>query len=135
MTLTSTRYNLHRRNFRDEATLGVGLLMGGSIVRTLYTLARAAQATLTGHERPWIALGVGTLPVLGNLAYPIQIAWTGAGREEPLAQFILSDGCAVLGGKLPIWGGRDPLTEHATNHLPDLVLGLAAGSRRTGAPK
>jgi hypothetical protein len=119
----------------DEATLGVGLLMGGSIVRTLYTLARAAQATLTGHERPWIALGVGTLPVLGNLAYPIQIAWTGAGREEPLAQFILYDGCAVLGGKLPIWGGRDTLTEHATNHLPDLVLGLAAGSRRTGAPK
>ena len=123
---------LYAAGLIDEATLGVGMVAGGCIARTIYTSARVAHATLAGRDRPWIALGVGALPVLGNLAYPMQIAWTGAGREEPLAQFLLYDGCALLGGKLPIWGGRDTLTEHATNHLPDLLLGHRRRGRAAG---
>ncbi len=106
----------------DETTLGIGIVAGGCVARTMYTLGRLVQAGMQGRERPWIALGVGALPVLGNLAYPMQIVYSGAGRDDLLAQFLLYDGCSLIGAKLPIWGGRDTLTEHVLNHLPDRLL-------------
>jgi hypothetical protein len=103
-------------------TLGIALLFGGSIGRTAYTLGRVVQCTLLGHERPWVALGTGILPVVGNLAYPAQIVYSSTVEQDLLAQFLLYDSCTVLGRKLPIWGGRDTLTEHTFNHLPDLLV-------------
>lgn len=120
---------LYAAGLIQETTLGVGLILCGSVARTLYTLGRCIQATAQGRERPWIALGFGTLPVLGNLAYPVQILYSGAGRDDLLAQFLLYDGCSLIGAKLPIWGGRDTLTEHLWNRLPDRLLSRA-GSRR-----
>jgi hypothetical protein len=103
-------------------TLGVALVFGGSIGRTAYTLGRVIQCSLLRHERPWVALGTGVLPVVGNLAYPAQIVYSSTVEQDLLAQFLLYDSCTVLGRRLPIWGGRDTLTEHAFNHLPDLVV-------------
>lgn len=106
----------------DQTTLTIILLTGGLVGRTLYTAGRFIQSLLRGRELPWIALGVGLVPVIGNLAYPLQIVGSSHEQRDLLAQFILYDACATLGRRLPIWGGRDTLTEHWFNHLPDLVV-------------
>jgi hypothetical protein len=102
--------------------LALVLLGAGCFARTAYTLGRLVQSTLIGHEKPWVALGVGLLPVFGNFAYPLQIIYSSTVVDDIVAQFLLYDGCSILGRKLPIWGGRDTLTEHAFNHLPDRLV-------------
>lgn len=106
----------------DETTLTIAVLSGGSIGRTLYTTYRFFDSLARKRELPWIALGVGVLPVLGNLAYPLQLVATSREEDDILAQFILYDSCTLIGRKLPIWGGKDTLTEHAFNHLPDRIV-------------
>ena len=64
------------------------------------------------------------LPVVGNFAYPLQLLYSSRIEEDDLARFILYDGCARIGEKLPIWGGRDTLTEHLLNRLPDRLVKL-----------
>ena len=56
------------------------------------------------------------------MAFPFQIARSGREEGDVVAQFIVYDGCALVGRRLPIWGGRDTLTEHRFNHLPDRWL-------------
>lgn len=99
-------------------TFGLGILLGGMIVRTLYTLLRIAQAFALRRPRPWLALAVGLLPVIGNAAFPAQLMWSSSGRSGRLARFVLFDLFAQFGRSIPIWGGRDTLTEHWFNRLP-----------------
>lgn len=106
----------------SETTLIIMVASGGCAARTLYTLGRLIQQAVKGRERPWVALFVGAVPVLGNLAFPLQIAYSGAEKNDLLAQFMLYDAFTVFGRKIPIWGGRDTLTEHRFNRLPELVL-------------
>ena len=74
------------------------------------------------RERPWVALGTGLLPVIGNFAYPCQILYSSADERARVARFIVQDGGALVGQALPIWGGRDPAAEHRGNRLPDRLL-------------
>jgi len=106
-----------------------GLLMveGGAIVRTAYTLGRVIQNTMRRREKPWIALAVGTLPMIGNLAFPVQILFSSAHTGATIAQFILYDTFARLGRAVPIWGGHDTLSEHLFNRLPDTLIRRTAG--------
>ncbi len=106
--------------------LGAILVAGGAIGRTLYTLGRLLQAALRGERKPWIALGVGVLPVAGNAAYPIELLYCGAGEGRALARFLIYDVFAAAGRAVPIWGGSDTWTEHWFNRLPDRVPGLRA---------
>jgi hypothetical protein len=106
----------------NEATVGIAILAGGSVSRSLYTLGRVAYDVVRGREPAWIALGTGVLPVVGNLAFPLQIAYSSRGNDDLLAQFILYDGMSLVGRRLPIWGGADTLTEHVCNQLPDRVV-------------
>ena len=102
---------------------GVILLIGGGMLgRTAYTSYRIAHATVRGEARPWVALGAGLLPVVGNAAYPIQIVCTGADRDAKLAQFILYSTVTQVGELVPIWGGRDTHVEHWFNRIGDLVV-------------
>lgn len=110
----------------EEITLLVCIALAGSSVRTLYTLGRLIQSALRGREKPWIALVVGVAPVLGNLAYPLQIIFSGTHEHATVARFILYDTFTRLGRHVPIWGGRDTLTEHVFNRCPDVILGLIA---------
>ncbi len=106
----------------SEATVALVILAGGSLSRSLYTSLRTIQEISRGGKPPWIALGVGVLPVLGNLAYPAQIAWTGHGDKNLPAQFLLYDGLTLIGRRLPIWGGRNTLTEQLSNHAVDRLV-------------
>jgi hypothetical protein len=113
----------------DEATVGIAILAGGSVSRSLYTLGRMAYDALHRRELAWVALATGVLPVLGNLAFPLQIAWSSREDDELQAQFILYDGMSVLGRRLPIRGGADTLTEHVLNEFPDrIILRRSGGS-------
>jgi len=106
----------------DETTVALVILAGGSLSRSLYTGLRTIQEITRGGNPPWVALGVGVLPVLGNLAYPAQIAWTGHGSRNLPAQFLLYDGMTLIGRRFPIWGGRNTLTEHLANHSADHIV-------------
>ena len=106
----------------DEATLTLAVLAGGPLARTLYTLGRLFQAACTRRELPWIALATGAIPVVGNLAYALQIVSSSRDEEGFVAQFILYDACSTIGRRLPVWGGPDTLIEHAFNHVPDRVI-------------
>jgi hypothetical protein len=106
----------------DAVTLSLVWMSGGSVGRTAYTAGRMIQNLLRGRELPWTALWVGLFPVLGNLAFPLQIVRSGREDEDTIARFLLYDGCSVIGRRIPIWGGPDTLTEHWINHWPDRLV-------------
>ncbi len=115
-------------------TLGLGIVLGGMVVRTAYTLLRIAQAFALRRPRPWLALAVGLLPVIGNAAFPAQLAWSSSGRSGRLARFVLFDLFAQFGRSIPVWGGRDTLTEHWFNRLPLRLTWLRRLRARRVAP-
>ncbi len=110
----------------DLVTAGLVIAAGGAVARTLYTLGRVVQCWLTGQRRPWVALGVGILPMAGNAAFPAELVYcsTGAGGAGRLARFIVLDTFAAVGRAVPIWGGADSLLEHRCNRLGVLFIGL-----------
>jgi hypothetical protein len=113
----------------DEATVGLAILAGGSVSRTLYTAGRVLHDLLRGRRAPWVALGVGTLPVIGNLAFPAQIAWRSREEADLAAQFLLYDGMSMIGRRIPIWGGRDTLLEYLANQAVDRFVPTAQPPR------
>lgn len=106
----------------DVLTGAVLLVLGGSMLRTLYTLVRCGHAVLVKQRPPLVALMVGTLPVVGNTAFLVQKAFSLTTAEGKLAAFLLYDIFSWIGQRVPIWGGQDSDTEHRLNHLTDLVV-------------
>lgn len=110
----------------NEAILVTGVAFGGIIYRTLYTLGRIIyeRVALPVEKRypRWIALVIGMIPTFGNLAYPTQMVYAAGSKSKELAEFLMFDISTRIGGKIPIWGGKDTLTEHFFNHIPDLVI-------------
>jgi len=101
----------------------VGLLVvyGGAIGRTLYTFGRTLQALVRGRHLPVVALAVGLLPVVGNTAYPLQLLAASGTRDGGVAKFMVHDIFSAIGRRLPIWGGKDTLTEHRANAVATFV--------------
>ena len=106
----------------DPLLAGALLLGAGPLGRTVYTLIRLAEAVVHRVEKPWVSLFIGLLPVVGNVAYPMQVLYASASRHSKLAQFIVCDATTRLGEHLPIWGGPDTQTEHFFSRLADLVV-------------
>ena len=104
------------------ATMALLITTGGAIGRTLYTLGRMIMAASQGERLPWIALAAGLLPVFGNVAYPLQLAYLSTERRGKLAGFIIYDSTTAVGELLPIWGGRDTATEHWMNRMTDFIV-------------
>ena len=96
------------------------IVFGGVIARTAYTTGRLIQQAIRRQRLPWVALGVGLLPIVGSVAYPAQLAYR-AERSQALPRFIVYDMFASIGRALPVWGGCDTLTEHWFNRLPDAL--------------
>lgn len=106
----------------DESLLLSGVVLSGGIGRTLYTVPRMLGALSRGAPRPWIALGVGVFPVIGNIAFPLQLLYAAQQRDNPVAQFLIYDSFTRLGRMVPIWGGSDSLVEHWTNRLGHIFV-------------
>lgn len=113
---------LYALGLLTEGWLALAVLSAGPVARSLYTGGRVVQNTLRGKERPWTALAVGALPVVGNFAFPIQFLRSSQTEEDDLARFLLYDGFARIGARIPIWGGEDTLTEHTLNRMADHIV-------------
>ena len=83
---------------------------------TLWRMARNVGRRVNYGE----ALLVGVLPVIGNLAYPVQMF----ASHRQLATFLIRDNAARLGRWLPIYGGRDSRVEIAAVKAANLPLEL-----------
>lgn len=99
----------------DEVAAITWFVVGGPIYRSTYTLYRMLQASREGKPLPWVALLVGLLPTIGDIAYPCQIIYLAGGKRGKMARFIVYDFFTRLGEKIPIWGGEDTRTEHFFN--------------------
>ena len=106
----------------SEPMLALMLVSGGALGRTTYTGLRCVQSGFRGQRQPWAALGVGLLPVVGNVAFPIQAVIWSREQGQRLSQFLLYDACAGIGRRVPIWGGSNSLVEAWANRLPDVIL-------------
>ncbi|MDX1683546.1 MAG: hypothetical protein R3336_10520, partial [Phycisphaeraceae bacterium] len=53
----------------------------------------------------------------GNAAYPLQLLWSSGPSGRAVGRFIVIDLVTSIGTAMPIWGGRDTLTEHFFNRL------------------
>jgi hypothetical protein len=106
----------------DEVVAITWFLIGGPIYRSIYTLYRMLQAAREGKALPWVALLVGLLPTIGDIAYPCQIIYLAGGRRGKVARFIVYDFFTRLGEKIPIWGGEDTLTEHFFNQCAHRLI-------------
>gem|GEM_PF-849914 len=106
----------------DETILVAVFIGGGCVARTLYTTARLVQNAATKREKPWVALAVGVVPVVGNVAFAVQVLYSGAQQYHAMARFIMYDTFARLGQWFPIWGGTDTYTEHFLNRVPHYLL-------------
>ena len=114
---------LFTAGFIESGVVTVAILVGGGAIgRTLYTMGRLIQSALSGQRQPWLALGVGMLPVVGNSAYPCQLIYHGTNPGDSIARFILCDIFARIGQHFPIWGGQDTLTEHWFSRLPNVFF-------------
>ncbi len=98
------------------------ILGGGAIGRTLYTSWRCIQSIGTPRPAPWVALGAGVIPVFGNAAYPLQLFSDPAKKDNLGARFLIHDIFSGIGRRLPIWGGKDTLTEHRVNAVASFLV-------------
>lgn len=109
-----------------DIDISVGVIMAvsvGPIVRTAYTLWRFTHSLVSKRTHyPVIALIIGILPVVGNLAYPAELFFRGSNNRDRLAKFILYSFSAKIGAKIPIWGGKDSGTEHFFNRWAHKLL-------------
>jgi hypothetical protein len=117
------------------------IALDGLIYRTAYTLYRMVREAAARQPLPWVALWVGLLPLLGSLAFPAQMVYSAQERKEVVPRFILYDSFTRLGVKLPIWGGKDTLTEHVLNRFAHRLVrrrgasaGAAGSSRNADSP-
>jgi hypothetical protein len=112
--------------------LAVLIALDGLIYRTAYTLYRMAREAAARRPLPWVALLVGLVPLLGSLAFPAQMVYSAQDRREEVARFTIYDLFTRLGVRLPIWGGKDTLTEHTLNRFAHRVMLWGASRRRAG---
>jgi hypothetical protein len=116
----------------DAVTLALGVALGESVCRTVYTGSRVVQCISRGTNAPWVALAVGVIPVIGIAAFPLQLVRSAGADKRGLARFIVCDTFATIGRAVPVWGGRDSLVEHWFNRVGrSLVTGGIRGPLRS----
>ena len=103
---------------------GVFLAMAvGPVLRSTYTIWRFTHSVVRKRRHfPIIALLIGALPVVGNIAYPAELFFRGSKNRDQLAKFILYSFAAKIGAKIPVWGGKDSGTEHFFNRWSNKLL-------------
>lgn len=117
ITLLGLPFMLAAQYISIEQSVYIALFLGPA-VRTLYTLCRFFMSAISGRRYyPWLALIVGALPAIGNLAYPFELLARSSHKNNHLEQFIVYALVCKIGQKIPIWGGQDGGIEHFCNRL------------------
>lgn len=98
------------------------LAVGGALPRSLYTVWVCLCRFRQGRTLPVLALMVGLIPVVGALAFAIELLRDARRSNESIAQFLAYDRAAALGRAVPIWGGEGSLLEHSASRLPNLIF-------------
>ena len=94
------------------------ILASGPVARTLYTVWRMSHSLISSKPQfPIIALIIGLLPIIGNLAYPAELFYHSTGSKNKVSKFIIYSFTAKAGSKIPIWGGKDSEIEHLFNRI------------------
>jgi len=97
--------------------ISVLMIVNTSVWRTLITLQR--MISIKRRRIAYrVALFVGMIPALGTLAYPIQMY---AGCRE-LSVFLMRHIASKVGQNLPIYGGKDTITEIWCIKLINLIV-------------
>ena len=108
------------------------ILWTGSLVRTIYTLWRISHSLLKSRPHyPFVALMVGIFPMVGNLAYPLEILYQSAGKGNLLGKFMTCAFGAKIGSKIPIWGGKDTEIEHFFNRIGHRITCVRFGLKKS----
>ena len=108
------------------------VLWTGPIVRTIYTLWRITHSLLKSRPHyPFVALMVGIFPMVGNLAYPLEILYQSAGKGNLLGKFMTCAFGAKIGSKIPIWGGKDTEIEHFFNRIGHKITCFRFGLKKS----
>lgn len=92
-------------------------MLATPLMRTAVTLANW-WTTRHQHIPHTEALAMGLLPVVGSVAYPLQMFAT----RPKLSTFLIRDAASRLGQRLPIYGGADSRTEIAMIRATDYVV-------------
>jgi hypothetical protein len=85
--------------------------------RTVITLWRMLHPS-RGHMRYAEALLIGPIPILGTLAFPVQMR----SSHPELSAFLLRESAARVGRSLPIYGGKDSRVEIWAIKSVNLIL-------------
>ena len=70
----------------------------------------------------FVALGVGWVPIAGNMAYPVQMIYSASTTDREIGKFMVYDFFSAIGENIPIWGGENTRTHHWFNRIPDLIV-------------
>ncbi len=106
-------------------TAAIIILFTGPLVRTVYTLWRMANSLVKKRNHyPFIALVVGAMPIIGNLAYPLELLYQSTAKRNLLGRFMTYSFSAKIGAKIPIWGGKDSEIEHFFNLICHKFIGV-----------
>jgi hypothetical protein len=92
-------------------------LLSTPALRTLITLA-SAWGTRKQHIPHGEALVTGWLPIIGSVAFPLQMFST----RPRLSTFLIRDVASKLGRRMPVYGGADSRTELAMIRLTDFLI-------------
>lgn len=99
------------------------------LLRSAVTAA-SAWSSRGQHVPHGEALLAGLMPILGSIAFPLQMF----AQRPQLSAFLIRDAASRLGRSLPIYGGADSRTEialiHASDFLVELLSIMAGAARR-----
>ena len=110
------------------------ILWTGPLMRTIYTLWRMSHSLVKSRAHfPFVALLVGALPIIGNLAYPLELLYQSTGKRNLLGRFMTYSFSAKVGAKIPIWGGKDSEIEHFFNNICHRIIGVPFQEKRPEA--
>ena len=112
-------------NFFSIGTAALIILLTGPLVRTVYTLLRMANSLVKNRNHyPFVALVVGALPIVGNVAYPLELLYQSTAKRNLLGRYMTYSFSAKIGAKIPIWGGKDSEIEHFFNRMCHIFIGI-----------
>jgi hypothetical protein len=100
-------------------------LGAGRSTRVSYVvILRSLQSALRLRPVPWVAFLFSLIPLVGIMAYPVQTIYSAAGKNKKSPALSYTIRFTRIGVRIPIWGGKDTMTEHFFNRMARQTIRL-----------